>query len=193
MVDKNLTEGKSCNGYKGNPCVVGSVQPLSCFYLDSRMKSGYRNVCKSCEKRIQADRYRDNRDEILCRTKAYGKANRDVTRKASKTYYHNNREASIQRKLKWNRDNPEKANHAAAMYRAKTKQATPEWLSKDQKDQILSVYKHAKECEILTGDKYHVDHIVPLRGENISGLHVPWNLQILPADVNISKGNKYYG
>lgn len=185
---------KTCKGRKGHSCVNGDIaQDFDQFYKSPRMKDGHTNVCKSCEKVRKSEEYLADRDNTLDKNKAYGKANRSVTRKASKTYYYKNREVSIQRKLNWCKQNPEKAAASSANYRANKRQATPVWLTEDHRDQILRFYEHSKECRMLTGDEYHVDHIIPLAGENICGLHVPWNLQVLPSDINIAKSNKYHG
>jgi len=185
---------KPCKGSKGLSCVKGEImQGLDQFYKSPKMKDGHSNVCKSCEKVRQSQRYLENRDEVIARTKAYGKANRHVSRKASKNYYSKNKEAEIQRKLDWSKQNPEKAAAYTANYRANKRRATPVWLTEDHREEILRFYEHSKECRMLTGDEYHVDHIVPLAGENVCGLHVPWNLQVLPSDINIAKSNKYHG
>lgn len=64
-------------------------------------------------------------------------------------------------------------------------------LSSEHLQQIQDFYWLAKDLSTVTGEVYHVDHIVPLQGKNVCGLHVPWNLQVLPADINLSKGNRY--
>lgn len=53
------------------------------------------------------------------------------------------------------------------------------------------VYDEADWISRETGELHRVDHIVPLNGEDVCGLHVPWNLQILPEVVNVAKSNKY--
>ncbi len=127
---------------------------------------------------------------------------------ASKKWQTNNKEQYNEYHRAYRKDNPEKikaiatrsrnteygmAAHSArcAAYRASKLNATPVWLTEEQEDDIKSMYLLAKKFEKLCNIKYHVDHIVPLQGENVCGLHVPWNLQLLPASVNISKSNKY--
>ncbi len=68
--------------------------------------------------------------------------------------------------------------------------ATPSWLTKFDHDYIKHIYVQDKELEKLDGTPRHVDHIIPLQGKTVCGLHVPWNLQILTAIENTSKGNR---
>ena len=70
------------------------------------------------------------------------------------------------------------------------RQATPKWLTTTQKIQIRSFYEEAERLKSETGVDYEVDHIVPLRGGIVSGLHVPWNLRVITAAENQLKNRK---
>lgn len=89
------------------------------------------------------------------------------------------------------RKNAEYYKIKASFRKESVRQATPKCLTKEHKVDIINVYRHAHDCSVVTGEKYHVDHIVPLKGEQVCGLHVPWNLQVLPAEVNIIKSNSF--
>lgn len=67
----------------------------------------------------------------------------------------------------------------------------PKWLTSTDKAQITNFYIQALRLTIETGRPYEVDHVIPLCGKLVSGLHVPWNLQVLLRDDNRKKGNKY--
>ena len=66
--------------------------------------------------------------------------------------------------------------------------ATPKWADARA---IQEVYDEACRIEKETGIRQHVDHIIPLRGKNVCGLHIAENLQVISATENIRKGNKF--
>lgn len=69
---------------------------------------------------------------------------------------------------------------------AKIARATPRWADLDL---IAKIYRDARQFSRAVEDSFHVDHIVPLRGDTVNGLHVPWNLRIVHAEVNRAKSN----
>jgi len=91
----------------------------------------------------------------------------------------------------WAKKNPDKANALKAKRNAAKMLRTPVWLNSTHLKAIHEFYRQASELSIATGIQHHVDHIVPLRGKNVSGLHVPWNLQILTASENSAKNNRF--
>lgn len=107
------------------------------------------------------------------------------------SYYQENKARLNHYSSTYKKINKDWHNAVQAKRRATKSNATPNWLTEDQDKQIKDLYWLAKDLKAVTGEDYHVDHIVPLKGENVSGLHVPWNLQILPSDLNLAKGNSY--
>jgi hypothetical protein len=143
----------------------------------------------------------EQRQKKIDYMKAWHKANRE----AQKAYYIVNKEKHAATMKKWRETNKEKHaalcrawrlnnldRHAAkeSKRRAKKLLATPEWLTQQHLLEIQEWYILAKELQWLSNEPLHVDHIVPLVSKEVCGLHVPWNLQILPMRQNISKGNK---
>lgn len=116
---------------------------------------------------------------------------KNICRKCEKLYYENNKEKIKKRNKKYRENNKDKLAAKAAKYRAKKLQATLSWLTKKHFEEIELFYIIAQKLTKNTGIIYHVDHIVPLNGDNVNGLHVPWNLQVITKKENLFKGNKY--
>lgn len=73
----------------------------------------------------------------------------------------------------------------------RVKEQAPKWLTGQQKVAIERFYLEAADKTAATGIKHEVDHIIPIRGKNVSGLHVPWNLQVITLLENRKKGRKF--
>ena len=86
---------------------------------------------------------------------------------------------------KWDRDNQSKRTANEGKRRAGKLNATPDWLTPEQLEEIETIYEYARSLG------YHVDHIVPLKHSKVCGLHVPWNLQALPPKENLVKHNTF--
>lgn len=83
--------------------------------------------------------------------------------------------------------NPGSTRARGAKRRARKLRATPPWANQKY---ITLFYQIAQEESILNGKEFHVDHIVPLNSKIVCGLHVEHNLQVLPKEKNLSKGNR---
>jgi hypothetical protein len=83
-----------------------------------------------------------------------------------------------------------KAFARSAERRARKLQAMPRWLTEEQKRAIQVIYLYARGASEVFGQELHVDHIIPLAGKDVCGLHVPWNLQVMAGEANRAKSNK---
>ena len=156
------------------PC--GEEKSLEEFGNDKNKKSGKGSRCKPC---------------LAKAAREYRASDPNRSREISRKYRENSRDKERRRYTRYNKQNPEVRANLAAYRRAMQKNATPSWLSEKHKSQIKEIYKSSKSLSDKFGLVFQVDHIVPLCGENVCGLHVPWNLQILEKTLNKAKSNSY--
>ncbi len=132
--------------------------------------------------------YNIGREEYF---KEYGKANRAKITACTKKWTDLNRHRLSEYQRKYRQNNKYKVNAKNAKRRADKLQRTPKWLTEQDFETMEMFYEFAQNLSQLSNIEYHVDHIIPLKGLNISGLHVPTNLQFLTEHDNVSKGNRY--
>ena len=106
----------------------------------------------------------------------------------AKGLYEKDKKKRNQQSREWKKNNPEAAalmsRVSSSKRNAKKKMATPSWLTDDQLSLIRAVYVEAVRLTKEIGVPHEVDHIVPLSGKTVLGLHVPWNLRAIPAQEN---------
>lgn len=110
----------------------------------------------------------------------------DTRNADSRERYAENATVKIAYQLKYKKQNRDKTNLDCANRRAAKLQATPAWANHEK---IAEFYFAADFLGMVTGEWYHVDHIVPLQSDLVCGLHWEGNLQVLTARENLRKKN----
>ena len=178
LLNKGLKKCSTCE----------EIKSLSVFNRRNKISDEYHSQCREC---ILAQRKEhSNIPEIKAATGAYMKTEKVKTR--SSAYWKTPRGKAIHSAYdktpkaraihtRYVKNNPGKSNARTRRRRAAKLQRVPVW---SEKEAIVRFY-------INCPDGMHVDHIIPLRGKLVSGLHVLSNLQYLTSSENCSKGNKY--
>ena len=167
--------------YTGQPCVRG--------HIALRKTKG---ACVECMKE----------DWALDNAKRAEKPKSEASKAAGRKYYEKNKEAVKARanarpkdevtayKRKYKEANPELYKALTSVRKRRHRNATPKWITAEQKLIMRKLYLEAMALTKLTGVRYVVDHITPLISDEVCGLHVPWNLQVMTQEENLKKSNK---
>jgi hypothetical protein len=157
-------------------------KPKSAFHQKATCKDGLFQWCIQCHRVITKTRQaelRKNLDFIAKESKKVANWRKNNFEK----YYANFQSYCAQ--------NRAKLANRTARYRSKKLQRTPSWLTDTDKWMIEEAYDLAALRTRITGVVWHVDHIIPLQGELVSGLHTPYNLQVIVGKINQSKSNYF--
>jgi hypothetical protein len=175
---------------------------IGAFDKNRKAADGHQAQCKACRKKhakankehiaaYQKEYNKSNKARLAAYRKEYKKVNKEKALAYDKERYQNNKERMRAQMYEYKKANPDKFIALKAKRRAAKLQRTPKWLTKEDYAQINFYYAEAKRLEKENGAKYHVDHIIPMQGDLVSGLHVPSNLQVITAEENLAKGNTF--
>jgi hypothetical protein len=195
LLTKNESLVKCCLSCK-------ETKLFSEFFKDKSKKDFHTIYCKSCIK-IKSDIYiKNNQEKVKEREKNYREKNKERRNKQKsewhvknsekisenkKRRYYLDKEKYVKYSINWQKENSGRVNAKIANREAKKNKATPKWADIRK---IQEIYESCSEKTKKENIKYSVDHIIPLNGKNVCGLHVHYNMRIIPLVDNIRKGNR---
>jgi hypothetical protein len=164
---------KTCNTCKSN-------KPLDLFYVSKSGKDGHTAACRSCIIERSRNTALKNHDKYKEYLKEYGKKwrvdNKEKMNLLCKKHYSKNKQYYFSK---------------TAKRKLKIKERVPQWGIEFTDFAFEEAFDLCKIKQKLFGVEYNVDHIVPLNGENVSGLHVWNNFAVITATENREKGNTH--
>jgi hypothetical protein len=196
---KALAEGHTAY-VPEKPCARGHLlRSISGVCIECRrLQEKKRYYADPAATKIKVKRkYAQNAKNIKARRRAAYEQNKEREKKVAKVRSAEWRKANHGHvgakaaKARWKKENPGKVRADTVKRRAAKMQRTPAWLNEDDYWLIEQAYELAQLRTKLFGFNWHVDHVVPLQGSCVSGLHVPTNLQVIPGVLNVSKANKF--
>jgi len=170
----NKAKNKKCS-----KCLL--VKDSTMFGVQKRARDGLFPWCLICKKNYDLTFYAQKKQSI---------------REAQKKYREKNKEELLAKSrmsgLAWRKKNRAKDCQRVAKYRSAKRASSSKNLCEFSQFAISEIYDVAQRRSRATGVIFHVDHVVPLQGETVCGLHIPSNLAVITARQNWSKNNKVW-
>jgi len=140
-------------------------------------------------KRLKKEWYERNKELTKERARAWALSNPKKKKESVDKWRNNNIEQHNATNRNWNKNNKPIKASLECKRRAAQLQRTPKW--DPDAHLIVAKYQLAAMLTQASGIPHHVDHIIPLQGKNVSGLHTFSNLRVIPGTENVKKSNKY--
>jgi hypothetical protein len=196
MADGHINFCKVCHYEKNKTNRLANPESRKVEHVRLRERQGFMTMAEYTAKRNENPKGKNtsahewaqrNKPAQSAYRKQYEVANKERIQARSA----DNIEMRRETKRLWVKNNLGLVLASSANRRAAKLQRTPTWLSDFDKIKIKCLYQLAAMRNRESGQTWHVDHIIPLQGEFVSGLHVPSNLQVIPAIENMRKSNHY--
>ena len=179
--------------FTGKPCSKGHVAEryisMKCVECFDTPRVAPNTTPSDSDRKRKKRYYERHKEKLNAKSRAHHKANAERKAANDRAWRKENIERERDRLKRAYHANPVKARSKAAAYRAQRRNATPQWLDAEHHEQIAAIYAEANRLTNETGVPHEVDHFIPLAGENVCGLHVPWNLRAITRAANRAKRN----